>query len=127
MDAPVFGASVLLDRHLCWLEIDLLDDQGQSPVEAELAATAGTAVQRVVEELVDSVVWEQGAFVFGMAGLATAFAFVLAGWRGQRWLDDVRRRGLGGSRGVLARSGELLLETSHGSLQRLQLAGILLE
>ena len=79
MDAPVFGAGVLLDGQLRRLEIDLLDDQGQPAVEAQLAATAGAAVQGVVEEMVDLLRGEQGAFVLGMARLAAAFAFVLAG------------------------------------------------
>jgi hypothetical protein len=57
----------------------------------ELATTGGTAVQRVIEEKVDLVVGEQGAFVFGMARLTADFAFILAGWeRRWGWLDDVR-------------------------------------
>ena len=35
VDAPVFGASVLLDRHLRRHEIDLLDDQSDSTIETE--------------------------------------------------------------------------------------------
>jgi len=82
----------------------------------------------VREEEVDLVVGEQGAFVFGMARLTADIAFVLAGWeRRWGWLDDVRRRRLGGSRGVLASSGEFLFETSHGSLQLLQLGALFLQ
>ena len=125
MDAPVFGASVLLDGQLRRLDIDLLDDQSQSAVETQRAAAAGTGGKRVDKELIDLLRGEQGAFVLGMARLAAAMAFVLAGRRRRRGrLDDVRRGRLGGSRGVLAGGGELLLQTSHRGLQLLQLSAM---
>src|SRR4051794_39700903 len=82
----------------------------------------------MVKEMIDLLVREQGAFVLGMARLTADFAFVLASRqrRGRR-LDDVRRGGLGGSRGVFACGGEQLLQTSHGSAQLLQLRTLLLQ
>ena len=48
-------------------------------------------------------------FVFGVSGLATDLALILAiGRRRLGRLDDVRRRGLGRCRGILPRRGELL-------------------
>ena len=126
--APVFGTGVLLDVQLGRFDIDLLDDAGQGAAGTQLAATAGAAGQLVCKELVDLLVWEEGAFVFGMTGLAPALAFVLARrWRRWRRLDDVRRRRLGGTRGVLAGSGELLRQTSHAGLHLLQLRALLLQ
>jgi hypothetical protein len=112
---------VLLDGQLRRLKIDLLHDESLLAVETELSATAGTAAQGVNQEEVDLISGEKGAFVPGMAWLATPLAFVLSSRPGRRWLDDVRRGRLGGSRGVFPRGGELLLQTSHGSLQLLEL------
>ena len=70
---------MLLDGQLRRLQIDLLDDLGLPAVETELSATAGTSVQGVNQEEVDLVSGEKDAFVQGMAGLATAFAFIPAG------------------------------------------------
>jgi hypothetical protein len=110
---------VLLDGQLRRLKIDLLHDEGLLAVETELSATAGAAAQGVNQEEVDLLSGEKGAFVDGMTRLAAPFAFVLS--RRRRRLDDVRRGGLGGSRGVFARGGELLLQASHGSLQLIEL------
>src|SRR5205823_3267445 len=78
--------------------------------------------------VIDLLGWEQGPFVLGMSGLPAALPLVLTGWRRWRWwLDDVGGRRLGGSRGVLAGGGELLLEASHGGLQLLQLSTLLLQ
>jgi len=70
---------VLLDVQLGRFDIDLLDNAGQGAAGTQLAATAGAAGQLVFKELVDLLVREEGAFVFGMTGLAPALAFVLAG------------------------------------------------
>jgi hypothetical protein len=118
---------VLLDGQFGRVEIDLLDDQGLLAVEAELSATAGTAVQGVNQEKVDLLSSEQGAFVPGMARLATGFAFILSSSQRRLWLDDVRGRWFGGSGRVFAGGGELLLQTSHGRLQLLELCTLLLE
>ena len=92
--------------------------------ETQLAATARAAWQGVLKGLIDLLGWEQSAFVFGMTGLTAALALVLARRRGRRRrLDDVRGRRLGGSRGVLASGGKLLLKVSYRRLQLLQLEG----
>jgi hypothetical protein len=110
---------VLLDGQLRRPKIDLLHDESLLAVETESSATAGAAAQGVNQEKIDLVSGEKGAFVDGMTRLATRFAFVLS--RRRRWLDDVRRWRLGGSRGIFASGSELLLQTSHGSLQLLEL------
>ena len=121
VDTPVFGTAVLLDGQFRRLEIDLLDDFGLLAVEAELSATAGASVQGMNQEKIDLLSGEKGAFVPGMARLSTGFAFVSSRSNRRRWLDDVRGRWFGGSRGVFASSSKLLLETSHGCLQLLEL------
>jgi hypothetical protein len=128
VDTPILGTGVLLDGQLRRLQIDLLDDQSLLAVAAKLSTTAGTTVQGMNQEMIDLLRGEQSAFVQGMARLATGFAFVLS--RSQRrrgWLDDVRRGWFGRSRGVFLRGGEFLLQTSHGSLQLLDLCALLLE
>jgi hypothetical protein len=112
---------VLLDDQFRWLEIDLLNDQSLLAIETQLSTTTGTTVQGMSQEKIDLVSGEQGAFVQGMARLATGFAFVPSSRQSRGRLDDVRRGGLGGSRGVFPRGGELLLQTSHGRLQLLEL------
>ena len=112
---------MLLDGQLRRLEIDLLDDPGLLAVETQLPTTTGTSVQGVNQEEIDLLGSEQGAFVQGMARLATRLAFAPSRSQRRRWLDDVRRGRFRGGRGVLARSSELLLQTGHRSLQLLEL------
>jgi hypothetical protein len=136
---------VLFDGQLRRFDIHLLDDPTQTAVATEWAATAGTTVQRVFPEMIDLLSGERGeqrvfpemidllsgergAFMLGMTRLATGFALVLAGRRRRRRrLHDVRRGGLGGGRGILASSGELLLQTHYGSLHLFQLNTLLLQ
>jgi hypothetical protein len=118
---------VLLYGQLGWLDIDLLDDQGQTAVEAELTAAARAGIQGVLKEMPDLLDGEQGALVPGMSGLAATLALVLSRRRRRGRLDDVGRGRLGGSRGVLACCSQLLLEASHGSLQLLQLSALCLQ
>jgi hypothetical protein len=84
-------------------------------------------VQGVDQEKIDLFRAEQGTFVQGMTRLATGLAFIPSRSQRRGRLDDVRRGRFGGSRGVFARGGELLLQTSHGSLQPLELQALLLE
>src|SRR5260370_784932 len=77
--APVFGTGVLLDGQLGRLDIDLLDDQGQSAVEAELSTTTGTAGKGMFKEMVDLLVRAQGAVMLGVAGLRAALTVGLSG------------------------------------------------
>ena len=65
---------------------------------------------------------KQGAFVLGMTGLSAKATFGLSGGkRGRRRLDDIGRGWLGRGGRVLARGGELGLESGDGGLQRLDL------
>ena len=122
MDAPVFGASVLLDDQLGRPDIDLLNDVGEISVAMQLATAAGAGLERVFLPIGDLFGEERCAFVFGMTGLATNLAFLLPRRRrGRRGLDDVRGRRLGRSRGILTRRGELFLQTRDGRLQVLDL------
>jgi hypothetical protein len=128
VEAPVFGARVLCHDQLRRFDVDLLDDPTPTAVALEWAATAGTTVQGVFPEMIDLLPGKRGAFVLGMTRLTTGFALVLAGrkWRRRRF-DEVRRGGFGGGRGILASSGELLLQTHYGSLHLLQLNALLLQ
>lgn len=85
----------MLDGQLRRLKIDLLHDESLLAVATQLPATAGAAAQGVNQEEVDLVSGEKGAFVPGMARLATPLAFGLSSRPGWGWLDDVRRGRLG--------------------------------
>jgi hypothetical protein len=119
---------MLLDAESRRLEIDLLNDVGQVPVATQATAAAGAGVQRVDEEGLHLLAREGSAFVFRMPGLAAALAPVLTGWTRRWWrLDEVGGGRLGGSRGILAGSGQLLLQTRHGSGQSAQGGALLLQ
>src|SRR5208282_1131107 len=82
----------------------------------------GAKIEAMVERIaVDQFRREGGAFVLGVTGLPADAAPLLALRRCRLGrLDDVGGRRLGRGRGILPRSGELLLETSDGALEHLQ-------
>jgi hypothetical protein len=86
-----------------------------------MAAVRATRARVIIEGLIDQFLRKQSAFVLGMARLTPlrTTRLLLIGGLGR--LDDVGGRRLGRSRGVLARAGQLFLETRHGGLQRVQL------
>jgi hypothetical protein len=75
-----------------------------------------------VRSAVDLFRWEQDPLVFGVSGLSTDAALVLAlrRWRLGR-LDDIGGRGLGRRRGILARRSELRLQLRDGALEDIEL------
>ena len=128
--APSRMSTMLVDLQGYRGEVDPLDDDRLSVIgQEQVTAAAGAGIQQVVGGLrSEHLARERDALVRGVSRLAAGLAPRLTGWRLRLGgLDDVGGRGLGGSRGVLARSGQLLLETSHGSLQRLQLGALLLQ
>jgi len=78
---PVLGEGVFLNGQLGRLDVDLLDDSDQLGVAAQRPTAARAAVKGVVKEVLDLVLWEQGAFMPGMSGLSAALALVLASRR----------------------------------------------
>ena len=95
---------------------------GHQPSLQAVSATRAEVQEVIVRSAVDLFRWEQDTLVFGVSGLSTDAALVLAlrRWRLGR-LDDIRGRGLGGGRGVLPRCGELCLQLGEGNLEGLQL------
>src|SRR5438067_13778409 len=85
-------------------------------------AATGTEIEAIVDRLaVDRFRGESGALMFGVTRLSADPASILTlRWRWLGRLDDVGGRRLGGSRGILPRRGELLLEKSDRGLERLQ-------
>ena len=72
----------------------------------------------MIEEFLNLFGRKRRAFLFGMAGLAAGRpgAGISSAFRAG-WLDEVRGRRLGGSGGVLACRGQLLLQVQDPGLQ----------
>src|ERR1700730_200165 len=121
--APPRVTAMLFDRQRHLMDLDLLDDARGGGGGLQAVSAAGAEEQDVVvRSAVDLLRWEQDTLVFGVSGLSTDAALVLAlrRWRLGR-LDDVGGRGLGRGRGVLRGRGELCLQLGEGNLEGLQL------
>jgi hypothetical protein len=112
-------AAVFLDLDRDHANLDLLDDTNVVAGRTQSVAAVGAKLRDIVvrrgRELFER---DQASFVFGMSGLSADVSLVLTGRRlGFGRLDDVGRRRFGGSRGVLAGSGQLCLELSDRGLE----------
>ena len=110
---------MLLDGPGRLSDIHLLDDVDQATFLAQGAAAIGTAVEGVFGKEGDLIAWEEGTSMPGVSRLSTGRTrpVILAEW-GPGGLNDVRGRGLGGGRGILARRGQLLLKAGNRGAQR---------
>jgi hypothetical protein len=114
---------MLFDRQRHLMDLDLLDDarRGGGGLQA-VSATRAEVEEVIVRSAVDLFGWKRDTLVFGVSGLSTDAALVLAL---QRWrlgrLDDIGGRGLGRRRGILARRGELRLQLRDGALEDIEL------
>jgi hypothetical protein len=121
---PPRMTAVLVDLQRHGGDVDLLNHDGlgsdglmQSP------STRGAEVQEVIVSLVRQQFGrEEGALVGWVSGLSAGLASGLSGRRLQLGgLDDIGRRRLGGSRGILARRSELPLQLVDGVLECIML------
>src|SRR5262249_53193734 len=114
--------AVFLDPQRDRRKFDLLHDARTEARRSQGLAAIRADVHAVIEAGLDLPRWERNALVLGMADLAAwrTRAAVL-GQRRTRRLDDVGRGRLGGSGGVFACCGQLLLQTLDSSLQLLHL------
>ena len=119
--APSRMTAVLLNRQRHLIDVNLLDHTGLAPGRGfQPMAAPGTKIDTMIERpVVDGFGRERIPFVFRVSGLATDLALSLTiGGRRLGRLDDVRRRGLGGCRGILPRRRELLLEFRDSGLEQ---------
>src|SRR5262249_56288870 len=112
-------AAVRVDREGHGGDVDLLDHDGLVVGHVQVPPARGASVQEVVGGRGGGPLGrKQLTLVCGMSGLAAGLPLLLAGRR--RWLgglDDVGGRGLGGVRRILARRGELFLQSLDGGLE----------
>jgi hypothetical protein len=127
--APERHTAMFFDDQRHFANVNLLDDArfqggGLQTVPTVGANVDGMAVRRSRE----SFGGKQGAFVFGMTGLAADVTFFLPGRQRRRGrLDDIGRGRLGGSRRVLACGSQLRFQTSDCRFQRVQLGTLLFQ
>jgi len=118
---PPGVTTMLLNRQRRLLDVDLLDHTGLAQERRlQLMATTGTEVDAMIEEPgVYGFGREWIPLVFWVPGLATdRTPFLALRERRLGRFDDIGRRRLGRSRGILLRRGELLLKSSDKGLER---------
>ena len=119
--APRRMAAVLLNRQRHLMDVNLLDHTGLAPGGGfEPMAAPGTEIDTMIERATVDGFWREWIpFVFWVSGLAADLTLSLTiGGRSLGRLDDVRRRGFGGCRGILSRRREFLLELRERGLER---------
>ena len=125
--AVVLVTAMFLDMQGNVAHVDLLDDIRSKAGGSQAMPTIGTELQLMIEGA-NQFGREQGTLMLGMTGLPTAGAgCFLVGGRGLGRLDDVRRRGLGRSRGVLVGSSKPFLKLSDSRFQLVDLSTLGLE
>src|SRR5512135_2265673 len=122
--APPGMTAMLLDHQWHVGDVDLLDHPGHDRRRGlQVMPASGAKIEAMVERTaVDQFGREVSTFVLGVTRLPADAASVLARRRRRLGrLDDVRRRRLGGGRGILPRRGELLLQLGDRGAEGRQL------